>query len=56
VTADWCIREMQQSRTSRDALSQWNGSSHATRHGHDCPSALAMQQSGGADLTVALHR
>jgi hypothetical protein len=34
---------------------QWNANSHADRHGHGCPSALAMQHSG-AEVTVALHR
>jgi len=33
-----------------------NATSHANRHGHDCSSAPAMQHSGGADVTVALHR
>jgi hypothetical protein len=36
-------------------LLQRNGTSHADRHGHSCPSAAAIQQSGGADLTAALH-
>jgi hypothetical protein len=34
----------------------WNAKSHADPHSHGCPSAAAMQQSGGADLTVVLHR
>jgi hypothetical protein len=38
------------------ALSDWNATSHADPHSHGCPSAPAMQHSGGADLTVALHR
>jgi hypothetical protein len=33
-----------------------NANSHADRHRHGCPSAPAMQQSGGADLTAAVHR
>ena len=37
-------------------LPQWNATSHADRHGHGCPSVPAMQRSGGADMTVALHR
>ena len=32
-------------------LLQRNATSHADRHGHSCPSATAIQQSGGADLT-----
>ena len=31
----------------------WNANSHADRHDHDCPSAPAMQHSGGAALTAA---
>ena len=42
--------------TDRSRVLQWNATSHADRHGHDCPSAPAMQHSGGADVTVALHR
>jgi hypothetical protein len=34
----------------------WNDWSHADRHGHGCPSAPEMQHSGGADMTVAVHR
>jgi hypothetical protein len=34
----------------------WNATSHAGYRGQDCPSAPAMQHSGGADLTAALHR
>jgi hypothetical protein len=34
-------------------LPLWNANSHADRHGHDCPSAPAMQHSGGAALTAA---
>jgi hypothetical protein len=30
--------------------------SHADQHVHGCPSAPAMQQSGGADLAAVLHR
>ncbi|MGP0035805.1 MAG: hypothetical protein ACLP4R_14690 [Solirubrobacteraceae bacterium] len=33
-----------------------NANSHADRHGHGCPSAPAMQHTGGADVTVVLHR
>jgi hypothetical protein len=33
-----------------------NATSHADAHGHGCPSAPAMQQCGGADLTATLHR
>ena len=33
-----------------------NATSHAHPHGHGCPSALAMQHPGFADMTVALHR
>ena len=33
-----------------------NATSHADQHGHNCPSALAMQQCGGADLAAGLHR
>jgi hypothetical protein len=32
-----------------------NATSHADRHGHGCPSAPAIQHSGGVDLAVALH-
>jgi len=38
------------------SLSSWNANSQAHRHGQGCPPAPAMQQSGGADLTAALHR
>jgi hypothetical protein len=41
--------------TDGSASSQWNANSHADRHGHGCPSAAAMQHSGGADLTATLH-
>jgi hypothetical protein len=44
---------MQQRPTGSGALSLWNANSHAARHGHDCPSAPAMQHSGGAALTAA---
>src|SRR5436305_6083815 len=37
-------------------LPAWNATIRADRHGDDCPSAPAMQHSGGADMTVALHR
>ena len=49
-------RAMQQSRAARRSLLRWKANSHADRHGHGCPSAPAMQHSGGADVTVALHR
>ena len=34
-------------------LPSWNARSRADRHGDGCPSAPAMQHSGGADLTPA---
>jgi hypothetical protein len=37
------------------SLPDWNATSHADRHGHDCPSAPAMH-SGRTDVTVTLHR
>ncbi len=37
------------------ALPLRNATSHPDRHGQGCPSTLAMQHSGGADLTAALH-
>jgi hypothetical protein len=46
-----------QDRGARDgSLLQRNANSHADRHGHVCPSAPAVQHSGSADVTVALHR
>jgi hypothetical protein len=49
---------MQKSWAWSDSLPQRNATSHADPHGHGCPSAPAMQHSGGrgADLTAALHR
>jgi len=43
----------QQPAASRTTRLQWNANSHAHRHGHSCPSAPAMQHSGGADPTAA---
>lgn len=47
-------------RKSRDGESDrrllGNANSHAGRHGQGCPPAPAMKQSGGGDLTAALHR
>jgi hypothetical protein len=37
-------------------IADWNANSHADRHGHGCPSAPAMQHSGGTGATTALHR
>ena len=34
----------------------WNARSHTDAHGHGCPCAPAIQHSGGAEVTVALHR
>jgi len=46
-----------QERGARDgSLLQRNATSHADRHGHGYPPALAMQHSGGADPAAALHR
>ena len=43
-------------RSEPPTLLVWNATSHADPHSHGCPSAPAMQHSGGADVTVALHR
>ena len=51
-----CSHEKQQPAVSGNTRLQRNATSHADRHGHGCPSAPAMQHSGGADVTVALHR
>ena len=32
-----------------------NANSHADRHGHGCPSAPVIQNSGRSDLTATLH-
>ena len=46
-----------QERGARDgSLLQRNATSHADLRSHGCSSAPAMQHSGGADVTVALHR
>ena len=43
--------------TSMMRLPLRNATSHADRHGHGCPPALAMHEhSGGADLAGARHR
>ena len=41
-------------RLTRPRLLVRNATSHADPHCHGCPSASAMQHSGGADVTVAL--
>jgi hypothetical protein len=46
----------QQAGPRRVSIALRDARSHAHAHGHGCPSALAMQHSGGADVTVALHR
>jgi hypothetical protein len=43
-------------RSEPPRLLVWNANSHGDRHGQGCPSAPAMQHSGGAELTAALHR
>ena len=46
---------LQQSRavgSSRSRGVLWNATSHADPHSRGCPSAPAMQHSGGADVTV----
>jgi hypothetical protein len=50
---------LQQSRLTRAGYPTpvlWNARSHTDAHGHGCPSARAMQHSGGAEATVAFHR
>jgi len=42
--------------SGQPTLLLWNATSHADPHSPGCPSAPAMQHSGGADVTVALHR
>jgi hypothetical protein len=50
-------RPQEQEPTSPLApLLVWNATSHAGPHTHGCPFAPAMQHSGGADMTVAVHR
>jgi len=43
-------------RSGHPTLLLWTTTSHADPHSHGCPSAPAMQHSGGADVTVALDR
>jgi hypothetical protein len=49
-------REKRERAASRAIRLQRNATSHADRHGHDYPSAPAMQHPDGADLTAAVHR
>jgi hypothetical protein len=49
-------RQEQKCARPDTALPLRNANSHADRHCHACPSAPAMQHSGGADLTAAVHR
>ena len=48
-----CIPEIEECGAPDHSQLQRNADSHAHRHGHSCPSAPAMQHSGGADLTAA---
>jgi hypothetical protein len=48
-------RSLDASREAHDTALR-NAASHADPHSHGCPSAPAMQHSGGADVTVALRR
>ena len=46
----------QQAGLRRLSIALRNARGHTDTYGHGCPSAPAMQHSGGADVTVAHHR
>ena len=48
-------REKRQRAASRTTRLDWNANSHADRHGHDCPSAPAMQQPAGRPPPLVSH-
>ena len=46
----------QQAGLRRVSIALRNARGHTDAYGQGCPSAPAMQHSGGADVTVAHHR